>query len=102
MPYFSSPTASDFYDDRILISWKITQPSNLPPLKNLVFKIKSEPKVTFIPLQSDLISLPELDNNKIIINWVIQKPTQPTKVDLSVECDSTTENHQIIINRSFT
>ncbi len=101
MSYFSSPTASEFYDNRILISWRITQPPNLPPLKNLIFKIEAEPEIRFIPLQSNSISLPELENNKLLINWVIEKPTQPIKVKLSLQCDSVTERHQLMLNNSL-
>lgn len=93
--YFTPPNCFSFYDNRILISWSIIQPPELPPLKNLTFRINSNSTLSFIPPQSDSISLPELDNNHIIINWVIERPMQPIEVCMSLECDVTTEKHHL-------
>lgn len=82
----------------MIISWKISQPPKIPPLKNLIFKILAQPSIKFIPPQEPIIKLPKLDENEFIINWIIQKPLETTEIVLSVQNKNVSEKHSLIIH----
>jgi hypothetical protein len=94
--FFNEPEVNDFYDDRIVISWNIFQPKELPPLKEIKFTILSIPEVIFEPKQSSTIEIPELDNNKIIVNWIIARPLEKTEICLSLACPILEETQKIV------
>ena len=81
---FPSPEFNDFYDNRILISWEISQPRNYPDLKKIKFQITGDPELEFEPNQDPIIELPAIEDNKIILNWIIRKPTKPIEVKISI------------------
>jgi hypothetical protein len=94
--HFQEPEVRDFFDNRIVISWKIFQPKDLPPLKDIQFMINSEPELIFEPNQSSVIEIPALEDNKVIINWVIAKPQEKTKIRLSLTCSLIEETQKIV------
>ncbi len=98
MVSFQNPEFEDFYDDRIIVSWKISQPSTLPSLKNLTFKIIGLPNIEFDPLQEPSIEIPELNSNDFILNWIIRKPSCNTKIILSVQNELVSEEYHLNIN----
>ena len=95
---FNAPESSSFYDNRILISWEISQPRNYPEMKNIQFKISGDPEVEFDPVQDPIIELPAIEDNKIILNWIIKKPTKPVEVQLSILTPDIQETHRLSIN----
>ncbi|UCG93641.1 MAG: hypothetical protein JSW13_04050 [Candidatus Aerophobus sp.] len=98
MPVFSSPQVNDFFDKRLIISWNLTQPLQLPPLKNLLIQISGNPQLIFDPLQDPILRIAELDNNDFIINWVIRKPIIKTEVTLSIQNDIISEEYHLVLN----
>ena len=94
--FFQEPEINDFFDNRIVISWDIFQPKDLPPLKNIQFMISSEPELVFEPNQSSIVEIPALENNKVIINWVIAKPQEKTEIRLSLTCSIIEETQKIV------
>ncbi|MFX1284360.1 MAG: hypothetical protein ACFFB5_11930 [Promethearchaeota archaeon] len=98
MILFPSPEITDFFDNRLLISWKITQPPHLPSLKNLSIQISSSPPLIFDPLQDPQLEIDEVNNNELIVNWVIQRPLIKTEVTLSIQSRIISEEHNLIIN----
>ena len=99
MPFFKSPEVEEFYDDRLIVSWLITQPNTLPPLKNISITISGDPKLVFNPNQSNMIEIPELKDNEIIINWVINKTKVKSSVTLSLRCQEIEETQRIDIQQ---
>ncbi|MFX0015132.1 MAG: hypothetical protein ACFFB2_10045 [Promethearchaeota archaeon] len=97
MSSFSLPEVKDFFDNRLIISWNITQPPHLPPLKNLIIQISSSPQLTFDPLQDPRLEITELDGNDLIINWVIQRPEARTEVTISIQSKTLFEEYTLII-----
>ncbi|MFX0185973.1 MAG: hypothetical protein ACFE95_23045 [Candidatus Hodarchaeota archaeon] len=85
MPAFQPPKVKDFYDNRLIVSWEINQPSQLPHLEKLIFRISGIPKLEFDPPQIPQIEIPNLNGNNFMINWVIKKPLVKTKIKLSVQ-----------------
>ena len=99
---FNKAEINEFYDNRLIISWEITQPFDLPPLRKIVFTIIGKPELTFEPDQSSVIELPELENNKIILNWIISKLKERTEVTLTLSCPVIEESQKIVFNpRSY-
>ncbi len=94
--FFKEPEVKDFFDNRIVISWDIFQPKDLLPLKNIQFMISSEPELVFEPNQSSINEIPALENNKVIINWVIAKPQEKTEIRLSLTCSILKETQKIV------
>lgn len=95
---FPSPEFSGFYDNRILISWEISQPKNIPNLTKLQFKITGDSELEFEPHQDPVIELPSIEDNKIILNWIIKKPSKPIEVQLSILTPDIQETHRLSIN----
>jgi hypothetical protein len=95
---FPSPEISDFFDNRMLISWKISQPKNYPPLENINFTIAGEPNLIFEPPQKPMIEIEALNGNEIIINWVIIKPKAFTEITLKLESPTIKETQTIVVN----
>ncbi|UCG90724.1 MAG: hypothetical protein JSU57_03055 [Candidatus Heimdallarchaeota archaeon] len=98
MPHFPSPEINDFFDNRLIISMIIMQPPHLPSLRNILIQISSSPPVIFDPLQDPQLEIEELNNNKFIVNWVIQRPLRKTEVTLSIQSKIISEEHSLIIN----
>lgn len=98
MSVFPSPEVNDFFDKRLIISWNLTQPLHLPPLKNLLIQISGNPQLIFDPLQDQKLKIAELNNNDFIINWVIRKPITKTEVTLSIQSDIISEEYSLILN----
>jgi hypothetical protein len=101
MTFFQPPTVKDFYDNRLIVSWEINQPSQLPPLEKLVFQISGIPKLEFDPPQIPQLEIPKLNGNNFIINWVIKKPLVRTKITLSVQNTSLSEEHFLVIDSTI-
>ena len=95
---FDKPEINSFFDNRLIVSWTIVQPKELPPLKKMLFKITGEPKLVFEPNQTSVIELPELENNTVILNWVIMKPNEKTELTFSVSCPAIEEKQRIAFN----
>ncbi len=95
---FPSPEFSKFFDNRILVSWEISQPKNHQPLKKIQFKISGEPDLEFEPDQAPIIELPLIEDNEIIINWIIKKPIETTEVILSIVTSEIKETHRLTLN----
>ena len=95
---FPSPEISDFYDNRMLISWKISQPENYPPLESIHFTIVGKPELVFEPLQRPAIEITALNGNEIIVNWVISKPKTSTEITLKLESTTIKETQTIVVN----
>ncbi len=94
--FFTKPEVNDFFDNRIVISWGIFQPEELPPLKNIQFMISGEPELVFEPNQSSIIEIPALEDNKLILNWVMAKPQEKTEIQLSLTCSIIEETQKIV------
>jgi len=94
---FPSPEISKFYDDRLLISWEISQPKNCGILRQLRFEISGTPDLIFEPDQSPIIELPLLESNTVILNWVIKQPEESTKISLSMESSTIKETQKITL-----
>ena len=92
---FPSPEISKFHNNRVLISWEISQPKNCDPLRELRFEISGIPKLIFDPDQSPIIELPTLEGNTVILNWVIKPPEENTEICLTI-CSSTLRETQKI------
>ncbi|MHA2052680.1 MAG: hypothetical protein ACW99F_03685 [Candidatus Hodarchaeales archaeon] len=97
MVIFPSPEYVNFFDNRILISWEISQPKNFPVLKKIQFKIFGEPELEFEPNQDPVIELPSIEDNKIILNWIIKKPQETTNIQLSITTTEIQETHRLTI-----
>lgn len=95
---FSPPQVSDFYDDRLIISWKISQPENYPPLRNLLFTIVGKPNLIFEPQQKSTVEIPSLDGNEIILNWVFLKPLEDTEISLTISTTALEETQKIRVS----
>jgi len=98
MSTFPLPEVDHFFDERLIISWNLTQPLNLPPLKNLLIQISGKPQLTFDPLQDHKLKIAELADNDLIINWVIQRPKIKTEVTLTIQNDIISEEYNLILN----
>ncbi|WP_455140532.1 hypothetical protein [Candidatus Hodarchaeum mangrovi] len=96
MSFLQSPRIFQFFDDRLLISWDLGQPSNSPPLFDIKIKLQANPPVIFIPPQSDMIEISEINKNQIIINWVIKKPQMKTIIKLLLTCNSFDDEQELI------
>ena len=92
---FPPPESSKFYDDRVLISWEISQPKNCVILRELKFTISGKPKLVFEPDQSSIIELASLDGSTVILNCVIKQPEASTEIQLVME-STTIKETQII------
>ncbi len=95
---FDVPEVSDFFDNRLVISWIILQPKEFPTLKKIQFTVSGEPELVFKPSQSAIIEIPALEDNKIIVNWVIVKPKEKTEILLSLSCPTIEEMQKIVFN----
>jgi len=98
LTFFQPPEFAEFFDDRMLISWEITQPLQLPPLEKLIFRISGNPQIEFDPPQLPQIDIPTLNGNKIIINWVIRRPKVKTEILLSIHTSELSEEHMLLVN----
>lgn len=98
MLLFPSPEVNDFYDNRLIISWNLSQPPNLPPLENLLIMISGEPELNFDPFQDPQLEIPELDDNNFIISWIIRKPSVKTEVVFSLQSNAISEEQILVIN----
>ena len=94
---FSPPETSKFYDNRILISWEISQPKNCALLRELKFTISGDPELVFEPDQKPIIELPSLEGNTVILNWVIKQPSVSTKIQLLMESSTIKETQNITL-----
>ncbi|MHA2327909.1 MAG: hypothetical protein ACXACR_05260 [Candidatus Hodarchaeales archaeon] len=97
MLHFTPPEVEDFFDNRLIISWKISQPLGIPELKNLTCRISGIPSLIFDPLQSSTLEIPELNNNLIIINWIIRNPSTKTKITITVQNEHFFEEQNLVI-----
>lgn len=98
MLHFPPPEANDFFDNRLIISWNLFQPPDLPPLKNLLISISGDPELYFEPFQDPQLEIPELNNNDFIISWVIRKPLVKTKIIFWLQSNAISEEQDLIIN----
>ncbi|UCE12438.1 MAG: hypothetical protein JSV04_09595 [Candidatus Heimdallarchaeota archaeon] len=98
MAHFLPPESDDFYDERLIISWKLIQPPHLSNLKNITIRISGNPPLKFSPLQAPELQIPALNDNEVIVNWIIQKPVVKTEVILSIHCDIISEEYSLFIN----
>ena len=96
--FFAKPEIKDFFDNRLVISWIIFQPKELPPLKKIIFTVSGEPELVFEPKQNSIIEIPTLEDNTIIINWVVTKPKEKTEIFLSLFCPTFEETQRIVFN----
>ncbi|MHA1993334.1 MAG: hypothetical protein ACW97Z_02215 [Candidatus Hodarchaeales archaeon] len=94
---FPPPETSKFYDNRVLISWEISQPKNCGVLRQLKFEISGTPNLVFEPEQNPIIELPTLEGNIVILNWVIKQPEVTTKISLSMESSTIKETQKITL-----
>ncbi len=94
---FPSPEVSKFYDNRILISWEISQPKNCDPLREIKFEISGIPKLIFEPEQNPIIELPTLEGNTVILNWVIKSPKVTTELCLTMRSSTLRETQKITL-----
>jgi hypothetical protein len=92
---FPSPEASKFYDNRVLISWEISQPKNCEPLQDMRFEITGTPKLIFEPDQNPIIELSTLEGNTVILNWVIKPPKVTTEICLTMSSSTLRETQKI-------
>jgi len=95
-----SPRIYQFFDDRLLISWVLTQPSNNPPLFDVKIKLQANPPIVFVPPQSDVIEISEINKSKIIINWVIKKPQMKTIIKLFLSCNLLDDERELVYSPS--
>ncbi len=95
---FDIPEVDDFFDNRLVISWTIFQPKELPSLKKILFTISGKPELVFKPKQSSIIEIPALKDNTTIINWVVAKPKEKTEIFLSLSCPTIEETQKIVFN----
>ena len=95
---FDRPEVHDFFDNRLVISWTIFQPKELPSLKKILFTISGEPELVFEPNQSSILEIPFLKDNTTIINWVVAKPREKTVISLSLSCPTIEETQKIVFN----
>ena len=95
---FDIPKVHIFFDNRLVISWNIVQPKELPSLKKIHFEISGNPELIFNPKQSSIIDIPALEDNKIILNWIITKPKVKTEIFLSLSSTSIEERQTIVFN----
>ncbi len=99
MPLFAPPKVKEFFDDRLIISWLITQPHQYPELTTeLVIQISTDPSVIFEPLQDQKVTILNLSDNDFIVNWVIKKPIIQTEILLKILNQEISEEHSIRIN----
>ncbi|MHA2074475.1 MAG: hypothetical protein ACW97X_07635 [Candidatus Hodarchaeales archaeon] len=98
MPLFAQPEVSEFFDNRLIISWLIAQPQQYSELSDLVIQISTDHSVIFEPLQEKKVTIPPLSDNDIIINWVIQKPIHQTEIFLKIQNQDIDEEYTININ----
>jgi len=98
MSTFPLPEVNNFFDERCIISWNLTQPLDLPPLKNLLIQISGKPQLIFEPLQDPKLKIAELADNDLIINWVIQRPNTKTEITLTIQNDIISEEYNLILN----
>lgn len=96
MSKFQSPKIYPFFDDRLLITWELEQPSNNPPLFDIQIKFEANPPIIFVPPQSDVIKISEINKNQIIINWVIKKPQTRTIIKLFLSCNSLNDELELV------
>jgi len=101
MSIFAPPSITDFFDKRLLISWHLTQPEHLPPLENLTLRISADPPVEFEPNQQPEVIIPSLNGSRFIINWVIKRPVIKTLITLTVDHDSVSDMHTLVIEHNF-
>ncbi len=94
---FPPPQVSDFFDNRLLVSWKISQPENHPPLQDIHFTIVGKPELVFEPNQRSTIEIPALDGNEVILNWVFIKPTVITEISLTIIASTIEETQKILV-----
>ena len=100
MSLFQPPTIYPFFDNRILISWELEQPFNIPPLINITIMLQGNPPLTFDPPQSNVIKISEMNKNQIIINWVVKKPKIKTIIKLILSCETINEEQELIYSPS--
>ncbi|MHA2244026.1 MAG: hypothetical protein ACXADY_03580 [Candidatus Hodarchaeales archaeon] len=98
MSLFPSPEVNDFFDKRLIVSWNITQPSQLPSLKNILIQVSGSPPIIFDPLQDPNLEIYEITDNEFIVNWVIRRPLVRTEVTFSIQSEIISEEHTLIIN----
>jgi hypothetical protein len=98
MPFFPVPEVKEFYDNRLIISCKINQPSHLSELSKIIIQITGNPPLNFEPLQDSKIEIPKLNGNDLIINWVFQKPTMNTEILLEIQNHNFYEKHLLVIS----
>lgn len=98
MSLFAPPEVNEFFDDRLIISWLITQPQQSPDLTELVIQISTDPPVIFEPLQDQKLTISHLSDNEFIVNWVIKKPIIQTEIILKIQNQEISEDHHININ----
>lgn len=98
MPLFRSPEVAEFYDDRLIISWKINQPSHITELSKLLIQITGNPPLNFDPFQDSKIEIPKFNGNDLIINWVFRKPSRNTEILLEIRNHNIYEKHILVIN----
>ena len=97
MLLFPSPTVGDFFDNRLIVSWNLFQPKNLPPLRDLLITISAYPELTFDPLQDPQLEISELNDSNFIVSWVIRKPPVRTEVLFSLQSNAISEEQTLII-----
>ncbi|MHA1215369.1 MAG: hypothetical protein ACTSPG_08725 [Candidatus Hodarchaeales archaeon] len=95
MPLFEPPIIENFFNGRLIISWKISTPSENSNLRNILIKVSGEPPLEFNPPQQSQITLPLLDDSDVFVNWIINKPDRDTLIKLTFSSDDLLEEHEI-------
>lgn len=98
MAHFLPPETNEFFDERLIISWKLVQPPHLSTLKDIKIRISGNPPLEFSPLQNPELQIPALNDNEVIVNWIIQKPLLKTEIVLCIHCDIISEEHTLFID----
>ncbi|MHA1974718.1 MAG: hypothetical protein ACTSW1_17105 [Candidatus Hodarchaeales archaeon] len=98
MTLFEPPTIENFFNGRLIISWKILTPPKKFHLKNILIRISGEPSLEFNPPQDSQIRLPLIDSSEVYVNWVINKPERYTLIKLNFSSDELSEEHIVQFN----
>jgi len=94
---FKNPYLENLDTDRILIIWELNQLSEYPEFTNITIQIINYKDFTFVPPQNPEIKLPRLDNNEIIVTWILKKPFSDSAIELFFQSDQLEVSSEIEI-----
>lgn len=84
---FKDPYLEKLDENRVLVICEINQLSGYPDFTNIKVLIKNHEDFTFIPSQNPEIKIPKLDNNEIIVTWILKIPITDTPIEIIFLCD---------------